>query len=152
MSSQRIILVILAMVLAMALPLQAGPPEKKPVQSSKQWSGSVDDLSLRKEAPEFILSAQELEKLWGAWKVPGPIPQVDFAKNLVVVATTQGSRMRLGASLDGKGNLQVLSMTTRDLRPGFRYVIAVVSRAGVKTVNGKELTAKTSESKPGPSK
>jgi hypothetical protein len=152
MSSQRIILLILAMVLAMALPLQAGPPEKKPVQSSKQWSGSVDDLSLRKAAPEFILSAQELEKLWQTWKVAGPVPQVDFAKHLVVVDTTQGSRLRLGATLDGKGNLQVLSMATRDLRPGFRYVIAVVSRAGVKTVNGKDLTAKTSESKPKPSK
>jgi hypothetical protein len=30
-------------------------------------------------------------------------------------------------------------MATRDLRPGFRYVIATVSRAGVKTVNGKKL-------------
>jgi hypothetical protein len=35
-------------------------------------------------------------------------------------------------------------MATRDLRPGFRYVIAIVSRKGVKTVNGKrlELTAR----------
>jgi hypothetical protein len=30
-------------------------------------------------------------------------------------------------------------MATRDLRPGFRYVIATVSREGVKTVNGKQL-------------
>jgi len=152
MPSQRIIYLILAMVLAMAFPFQAGASRAKPVKPVKQWSGSVDDLSLMKTAPEFILSAKELEELWRAWKVAGPVPQVDFAKHLVVVDTTRGSRLRLGATLDGKGNLQVLSMATRDLRPGFRYVIAVVSRAGVKSVNGKDLVAKTSESKPKPSK
>jgi hypothetical protein len=30
-------------------------------------------------------------------------------------------------------------MATRDLRPGFRYVITTVSREGVKTVNGQTL-------------
>jgi hypothetical protein len=28
---------------------------------------------------------------------------------------------------------------TKDLRPGFRYVLGVVPREGVKTVNGKDL-------------
>jgi hypothetical protein len=138
---KRIILAVTAMLLVMALPLQAGSPERKPVRPSKKWSGSVDDLSLKKAAPEFILSAKELEKLWQTWKVTGPVPQVDFAKNLVVVSTTQGSRLRFAANLDKKGNLQVVGLATRDLRPGFRYVIAVVSREGVKTVNGKKLAA-----------
>ena len=141
MSFRRIVPIVMAMLLAMALPLRAGQPQKQPVQPSKQWSGSVDDLSLRKAAPEFILSAKELEKLWRAWKETGPVPQVDFAKNLVVVSTTQGSILRFAATLDKQGNLQVAGLATRDLRPGFRYVIAVVSREGVKTVNGKKLAA-----------
>ena len=33
----------------------------------------------------------------------------------------------------------MLGAATSDLAPGFRYVIATVSREGVKTVNGKEL-------------
>jgi hypothetical protein len=41
--------------------------------------------------------------------------------------------------LDDKGNLSLLSMATLDLRPGFRYVIATVSREGVKTIEGKPL-------------
>lgn len=139
MTYPRIILLILAVFLALALPLQAGPPERKPVKPVKQWSGSVDDLSLIKRAPEFILSAQELKELWEAWKVASPVPQVDFAKNFVVVSITRGSILRFGATLDRKGNLQVMGMATKDLRPGFRYVIAVVSREGVKTVNGKKL-------------
>ena len=141
MSYPRIILLILAMVLALALPLQAETSKGKPVKPVEQWSGSVDDLSLMKKGPEFILSTQELEKLWQAWKVASPVPQVDFAKNFVVVSTTRGSILRFGAILDKKGYLQIVGMATKDLRPGFRYVIAVVSREGVKTVNGKKLAA-----------
>ena len=51
--------------------------------------------------------------------------------------------MRLTATLDENGNLEVLGLATRDLQPGFRYVIAILSRKGVKTINGKELTALT---------
>jgi hypothetical protein len=139
MSFSRILMIIMALLLTMVLPLQAGPPKGKPVTPLKQWSGSVDDLSLMKGKPEFIISANELGKLWQAWKVSGPMPEIDFCKELVLVATTRGGILRFGAILDDKGDLQIRGASTRDLRPGFRYVIAVVSRKGVKTVNGKEL-------------
>ncbi len=139
MSFRRILMIVMALLLATVLPLHAGPAKGKPMKPLQQWSGSVDDLSLMKGMPEFIISAEELEKLWQAWKVSGPVPQVDFSKELVLVATTRGSILRFAATLDDKGNLQVGGIATRDLRPGFRYVIAVVSREEVKTVNGKGL-------------
>ena len=148
MSYKRTMIVVIAMFLATVLPLQAGQPKKKPVKPSKQWSGSVDDLSLRKAAPEVILSVEELNNLWRAWKVPGPVPKVDFSKEIVVVTTTQGSRLRFMATLDDKGNLQVGGLATRDLRPGFRYRIAALSHKGVKTVNGKKLAGEAPESSP----
>lgn len=138
MSYRKLLVIVLALLPAAALPLQAGPVKGKPIKPLKQWSGLVDDLSLLKVAPEVILSAQELENLWTAWQVPSPKPEVDFAKELVLVVTARGSRLRFGATLDGQGNLQVGGLATRDLHPGFRYVIAVVSRDGVKTINGKE--------------
>jgi hypothetical protein len=147
---KRIIMIGLGLFLITVLPLQALSAKGKPVKPLKQWSGSVDDLSLQKAAPEIIVAAPELEKLWQAWKVSGPAPKVDFAQKLVVVTTTRGSRLRFGATLDEKGNLQVAGMATRDLRPGFRYVIAVVNREGVKTVNGKELTAAGAKSSANP--
>jgi uncharacterized lipoprotein YbaY len=117
--------------------------EKKTVKTIKEWSGTVDDTALMKEAPGSITSIKELEKLWEAWKINDPMPTVDFAKELVVVSTTQGSRLRLALVLDdGSGNLTVGGVGTRDLRPGFRYVIGTMSREGVKTVNGKELPGK----------
>jgi hypothetical protein len=62
-----------------------------------------------------------------------------IAFNGNVRTRTLGSKLRLSATLDDKGNLEVLGMATSDLRPGFRYVIATVSREGIKTVNGKML-------------
>jgi len=144
----RIIMFFMALLLAMVLPLQAGPPKGQPVNPLKQWSGSVDDLFLMKGMPKFIISAEELEKLWQAWKVSGPVPQVDFSKELVLVATSRGSILHLSPILDDKGDLTDVGLATMDLLPGFRYVIAVVSRERVKTVNGKELTAKAEKSHP----
>ena len=112
--------------------------EKKPVKLVKEWKGSVADADLAKDAPEYVADAMSLEKLWKKWGVEGKAPEVDFKKEIVIVSTTVGSRLSLSAKLDDKGNLEVLGLATRDLAPGFRYVIATVSREGVKTVNGKE--------------
>jgi hypothetical protein len=112
--------------------------EAKKVEITKQWSGSVDDEKLMK--PEFITSAKELEAVWKAWKIKEDLPKVDFEKDLVVAVYSTGSKLKLaGAKLDDKGNLQVLGFGTRDLQPGFRYVLGIVSREGVKKVNNKEL-------------
>jgi hypothetical protein len=112
------------------------------VKPVKEWSGSVDDEELAKEAPEFITEAKELEKLWKSWKLADKVPEVDFDKELVVVTTTVGSKLSLFANRDEKGNLTVGGVATQDIGPGFRYVIATLSRDGIKTVNGKELSRK----------
>ncbi len=137
MTFRSIVPAVLATLMAVSFPLQAFPAGKKPVTPSQHWSGSVNDLSLLKAAPEFIISAKELEKLWHAWQVQDPLPKVDFSKNLIVVATTRGSVLRLAAALDEKGNLQVGGVATMDLRPGFRYVTAVVSRGESRPLMGR---------------
>jgi hypothetical protein len=113
--------------------------QKTAVKPSKEWTGSVEDEALEKDAPACVTSARGLEKLWKAWKIADKVPEVDFTKEIVVVSTTRGSKLRLAAALDEKGNLTVGGLGTSDLAPGFRYVIATVSKEGVKTVNGKEL-------------
>src|SRR3954463_11987044 len=116
--------------------VQAGKERVKP---TREWSGSVDDEALKKDAAPVLTDRKQLEKLWKAWGIAGQVPDVDFSREVVVVSTTSGSRLRLAATLDDKGNLQVLGMATLDFRPGFRYAIATVPRKGVKTVNGKAL-------------
>jgi hypothetical protein len=132
----------LAILLAVSFPFQVFSAGKMPVTPSQQWSGSVADLSLSKAVPEVIFTEKDLENLWKVWNVQGPLPKVDFSQNLILVQTTQGSRLRLSATLDEKGNLEVLGLATRDLRPGFRYVVAALSREGVTTVNGQDIAVK----------
>jgi hypothetical protein len=142
MTFKMIFLATLAILMVVSYPLEGVPAERQPVTPVKEWTGSIDDPIIVSAAPEIIFSAKEFEALWLAWKLPGPVPEVDFSSYLVAVQTTQGSRLRLSAVLEDNGNLMVLGLATLDLRPGFRYVIAVLSRNGVKTVNGKELPNK----------
>jgi hypothetical protein len=86
-----------------------------------------------------ITNAKDFEKLVKAWKVAEKAPEVNFDKEIVLVAKTGGSKLTLRASLDEKGDLKALGIATADLGKGFRYVIISVPKAGVKTVNGKEL-------------
>jgi hypothetical protein len=132
-------LAVVAALVVVALLAPAVHAQKTPVKLTKEWTGAVQDETLMKDAPQCITTKAGLEKLWKAWKIGDKMPEVDFAKEIVVVAVTSGSRLRLSATLDDKGNLQVLGLGTRDLVPGFRYVIATVSKEGVKTVNGKDL-------------
>jgi len=132
-------LVGLVAVAAVVLFTSDALAQKNAVKPIKEWTGSVEDEKLAKGAPESITSAKGLEKLWKAWKLPDKAPEVNFTKEIVILTTTEGSKLKLFAALDEKGNLRVGGLGTRDLRPGFRYVIATVSKEGVKTVNGKEL-------------
>lgn len=142
MTFKTIFMTTLAILMAVSYPLEEVLAERQPVTPVKEWSGSIDEPTIVSASPEVIVSAKEFEALWLAWKLPGPVPEVDFSLNLVAVQTTAGSRLRLSAVLEDNGNLMVLGMATRDFHPGFRYILAVLSRTGVKTVNGKELTGK----------
>jgi hypothetical protein len=130
------------LVLSAAAAALSSPPARadvKPVKFTNQWKGSVDDEKLKQGAPECIVSAKALEKLWKDWRIEGKPPEVDFTKEIVVVGTAAGSRYNMAARLDDNGNLEVGGLATDDLVPGFRYVIATVPREGIKTVNKKEL-------------
>jgi hypothetical protein len=103
-----------------------------------KWNGSVEDEKALK--PDVITSAKGLAAVWKAWKAAGETPKVDFDKNIVVAVYSVGSKLNIaGANRDDKGNLDVLGFGTRDIQPGFRYVLGIVSKDGVKTVNGKAL-------------
>ena len=139
MPFKAVFLATVAILAVVAIPLHSFPAGQETVTPLQGWSGSVEDLSLLKAAPEFILSATELGSLWSAWNLRGSPPEVDFSKNLVAVQTTRGSELRLSATLDDLGDLTVIGLGTLDMRLGFRYVLSVLSLKGVKTINGKEL-------------
>ena len=129
----------LSMVM-LGLVSNANAQDRKPLETLKEWRGDNPNEALSKDAPKFIANSKDLEKLWKAWDIKEKLPEVDFAKEIILIATTRGSRLNLKATLDEKGNLQLLGIATRDLRPGFRYVIISVNKAGIKTIEGKAIT------------
>jgi hypothetical protein len=144
MRSLRILFASAALLALAAAFSPAAQGGGKMIKPSQEWKGEVQDEGQQKLAPKggYIADAKTFEAVWKGWKVGDKMPEINFKKNLVLVATTRGSRLNLRPMLDDKGNLRVLALATRDLRPGFRYQIAVVDREGVRTVNGKELMEK----------
>ena len=123
-----------------ALVSTANAQDRKPLETLKEWRGDNPNEGLAKDSPKFITNAKDLEKLWKAWDIKEKLPEIDFAKEILLVETTRGSRLNLKATLDEKGDLQPLGLATRDLRHGFRYVMITVNKAGVKTIAGKAIT------------
>jgi hypothetical protein len=112
--------------------------QSKKVEVAQTWSGSVEDDKAMQ--PECITTSKGLTAVWKAWKADGDVPQVDFTKNIVVAVYSLGSNLEIDSiRLDDKGNLEVVGVGTDDSPPGFRYVLGVVPKVGVKTVNKRPL-------------
>ena len=126
-------------IIVLALATNAIAEERKPLETLKEWRGDNPNEALSKEAPKYIVNSKDLEKLWKTWDIKEKLPKIDFSKELLLIETTRGSRLNLKATLDEKGNIQALGLATRDLRPGFRYVMITVSKTGVKSINGKAI-------------
>lgn len=135
---QRALVLCLVLLMICATP-SAVPAEDKMVEPQQTWKGSVEDRELLGKPPTVIATAAAWKAQWEAWKLADELPKVDFSKQLVVVQTTVGSQIRPILKLDDQGDLKVLGLATKDLRPGFRYVLVTVARDGVKSVNGLEL-------------
>jgi len=114
---------------------QPAPPKK----SADLMLGSVADASLSKKAPEAgaITTRAGFDRLLEDWGVKDPF-EVDFDRQLVVVATTQGSGLDLTTTVNS-GDLKVRVVGTADLKPGFRYALRRLDKTGIKTINGKPL-------------
>jgi putative lipoprotein len=111
----------------------------RPIMPTESWKGSVDNEVLLGKPPLVIAGATAWQTLWKDWRLEGKTPDVDFTKQLVIAQTTRGSVLNVSAKLTDEGDLKVIGIATRDLRPGFRYVLWSVSREGVKTVDGQPL-------------
>jgi hypothetical protein len=131
----------LSLAAVMFLAVAGFAADPMPLKPTNTWTCSVEDRKLAKEMPEngVITNAKDFEKLVKAWKVAEKVPEVNFDKEIVLVAKTEGSILKLNPSLDENGDLKNLGFASRDLVPGFRYVIVCVPKEGVKTVNGKDL-------------
>jgi len=109
-------------------------------QSGPQPLREIRGESLEKvagEIPEGVISDPAgYDKAWkalGLKESPGP---VDFAHEMIFLSTTRGSRISLRLQDEGGGRLRAVAISTRDIRPGLRYLFGVFSKKDWTEING----------------
>ncbi len=116
---------------------------KTQIKPTQNWSGKISDDALSKLAPKsgYLTNQKAFEELWTGWKLKDKAPALDFTKQIVFVQLALGGPNVPSSTytLDGKGNLTVLSRSTLIGGPGFGYSIDVVNREGIKTYMGKPI-------------
>ncbi len=140
-------IVVLIALLALCLPgwsRMALLPVVVEVTPTQTIKGAVAEEKLAIDTPEFIATPVALQELWAKWKITTLLPAIDFSKSIIAVGTTGGSILNLSLTQDNRGNMKSIGMATMDLVPGFRYVLQVVNREGVRTFNGVEVPTRWS--------
>lgn len=105
----------------------------------REFIGDAGDGVDKGPVHEVIQDQAVYERIWrnlGLAKSPG---EIDFSKEFGVISTTRGSRVSFRLRDEGDGKLNVMSISTRDIRPGLRYAIGVLPRSEWKQVNDTRL-------------
>jgi len=122
-----------------ALPTMPISAEEPKPTATVDLSSSVVDLDQLKaiSGTSVILSQREWERLAAAWGIKDP-PKVDFTKELLLVGTWRGTSFKfLNDVKDGDLTTEIVG--DKEVKPGFRYKVISLNRAGIKTFHGKEL-------------
>lgn len=103
------------------------------------FSGSVTDEAMQENIPSLITDNIVLRDIWKKWAIKKDMPKVDFAKEILVISNTPGSILQQELWLTANGNLKVATTATKDLQPGFRFIISHIKLNGITSIDGKEL-------------
>ncbi|NCX36328.1 MAG: hypothetical protein EBX19_06930 [Actinobacteria bacterium] len=123
----------------MALSVRADEPAKSEPAPVREFRGETEKESTGPFNTRPIFTVSDYEAAWkelGLTQSPG---EVDFQKEFVLLATTRGSRVGFRCRDEGDGKLNVSAMSTRDIRPGLRYLIGVFLKKDWKEVNGTPI-------------
>lgn len=105
----------------------------------REWLGDAG-LGVDKSAPQVVIrNRDEYVKACSEFGLEKPPLEIDFSKEFAVITTSRGSRISFRSRDEGEGRLKVMSISSRDIRPGLRIGIGVFSRQGVVFINDTKL-------------
>ena len=127
-------------VVAVSADFSAAQPEKiVPIQ---QWTGKSQNTADLALAPEngVIVDAKTWKRVWTAWQGEVKLPDVNFAKQVVLVGTVRGpNRVFVNVSVDDQGDVKMVTGGTKMGGPGFGFAFLQVSRLGIVSVKGNRI-------------
>jgi len=113
----------------------ADEPAKADPQPLREFYGTTTEEVTGPIPDELIKDQGAYQVTWGKMGLKESPGEVDFAHEVLFLATTRGSRINLRLRDEGEGRLRVMAMATRDIRPGLRYVFGVFSKKDWKQIN-----------------
>jgi RNA polymerase sigma factor (sigma-70 family) len=122
------------------------PLQARIIKPSKTLNtGHIDDPEAEKLSPPngFVAKKEDFERLWKVWLLEEKVPEVDFQKNLVVVATSREGIIKEAVLIDEKrtGDTRIKADLERKTEgKALRVLIAVFPRAGIKSIEGRSIT------------
>ena len=129
-------LLLVTILVSSALADEVAGPDPSPI---REFSGETEKEVSGSSHARPIFTAAEYEGVWKDLGLTGSPGEVDFLGEFVVLAATRGSRVGLRCRDEGGGKLSVSAMSTRDIRPGLRYVFAVFPKKEWKEINGNSI-------------
>ncbi|MFH1090526.1 MAG: hypothetical protein V1742_03050 [Pseudomonadota bacterium] len=134
----RLMLLLIAGLLCLSVSeTQAATREIQPL---KEWRGRIDHfIPYGNPYGGYLASQAKLDKLWAEWQIPGKSPQVDFKTQLVLVRTCNCSLISIAPLLNDQGDLKIQMTMTKDLRKDTAYVLVLIPRQGIRTIEGKPI-------------
>ena len=134
---------MMLMLLAFAFAMKsADAQDKKPAKPSHTLLCQNGENDAAKLAPKagFLTHQKTFEELWAGWKRKDKAHVVDTEKDVVVVKLSTGGPTVPNASFTlTNGDVKVSAISTLIAGPGFGYSIDVLSRDGIKTIQGKAI-------------
>ena len=129
---------MIAVLLIVVLMLQPAAPRTV----LERWAGRVDAVTLAASpATPYVRTADDLAQLWKAWRLKAELPEIDFSQRLVLTYTGRSSVLQLRAvAVDAAGDLKPVLVATPDMTADYAFIIAVIDRAGVKSIQGVPIT------------
>ena len=106
-----------------------------PVKILQTWTGRMP-AAVAPLLQSSVASQDEWAGVWATCQMKGAAPAVDFDKRLVLVAVRRNSTVRFADVTLDNGNLLTNVVATPDAPGHHTCAFALVSRAGVKKVNG----------------
>src|SRR5262249_34491155 len=88
----------------------------------------------------FVTSAAEFGRLWTAWFGNEKPPEIDFDKQVVVVATSTRARIHGLHLVDYQGDVRVFVGLILGAPGEGSYGLLAVDREGVRTMQGKPIS------------
>ena len=120
-------------------PAAVSAADYKMLKPRKEVSGHQVNGALYKMGKRFYASEKGYKEMWKAWRDDKP-PKVDFSKELVLVSKCGGPNIpSVAVTLEKDSNMRWGGLCTEIGGRGFGYWIGIVSRDGVKKLNGKDM-------------